>query len=582
MKRIFLFAAGCTALAAAVFYAAPFQTAALFQAAAPFQTAALFQTAPARPLAALAPGGALLYLESPDFARELRDWNQSPEKQAWLAGANYAEFSRSMLFLRLTEEWKAFGGAAGFAADLPMLASIAGKRSAVALYDIGQLQFLYISEVPEAEAMQTALWRARAQYEPRAAAGIPFYVRREEGHTVAFAASGGYLLLATREEALAGALRLLSGEKAPAVADDPWYAESVRAAKAPGELRLVMNLEAVLKTHQFRSHWIHENTPSLREYWAGISDIHRSAGEIREDRILLRRTPQPAPDSVAALARLAPDDAGFYRAGAVGSADQAVAEILRKLLPPRPNAAYWWEQAPDVAPGVTATPDAGAEGDLETRIDEPPMERRDQFSAQPLTAEMARAGVKAYIEAQANRAAVGGVFRELPCALAFQATGAWDDSAVRASLTTGLDNQWSASGLGLHWVEQRRNGMTWHELDGLAHLAVATRGDLLIVGSSGAMVAAMLERAGRPAGAVPPATSIAEFRHAQEQPNFELLTGTLDRTNSRSGMFRPDAQPFFSANLTSLGVALNRVSSAAIAVNDRGDTVEQTVTYRLR
>jgi hypothetical protein len=47
-------------------------------------------------------------------------------------------------------------------------------------------------------------------------------------------------------------------------------------------------------------------------------------------------------------------------------------------------------------------------------------------------------------------------------------------------------------------------------------------------------------------------------------------------------MFRPDAQPFFSANLTSLGVALNRVSSAAIAVNDRGDTVEQTVTYRLR
>jgi hypothetical protein len=564
MKRILLFAAGSAALAAMVFYAAP------------------FQTAPVRPLATLAPGGALLYLESPDFARELRDWNQSPEKQTWLAGANYAEFSRSMLFLRLTEEWKAFGGAAGFAADLPMLESIAGKRSAVALYDIGRLELLYISEVPEAETMKTALWRGRAQYEPRAAAGIPFYVRREQGHTVAFAASGGYLLLATREEALAGALRLLSGEKAPAVADEPWYAETVRAAKAPGELRLVMNLEAVLKTHQFRSHWIHENTPSLREYWAGISDIHRSAAEIREDRILLRRTPQPAPESVAVLARLAPDDAGFYRAAAIGSAAEAVSEILRKLLPPRPEAAYWWEQAP----AVTPMPDAGAESDLETRIDEPPMERRDQFTAQPLTTEMARAGVKAYIEAQANRPAAGGVFRELPCALAFQATGAWDDLAVRAALTAGLENLWSASGLGLHWVEVTRNGVTWHEMDGLAHLAVATRGDLLIVGNSGAMVAAMLERTGRPAGAVPPATSIAEFRHAQEQPNFESLTGALDRTNSRSGMFRGmlqgDAQPYFSGNLASLGVTLNRVSSAAISVNDRGDTVEQTVTYRMR
>jgi hypothetical protein len=560
MKRVFPFAAGCAALAAVVFYAAP------------------FQTAPVRPLATLAPGGALLYLESPDFARELRDWNQSPEKQTWLAGANYAEFSRSMLFLRLTEEWKAFGGAAGFAADLPMLESIAGKRSAVALYDIGRLEFLYISEVPEAEAMKTALWRSRAQYEPRAAAGIAFYVRREEGHTVAFASSGGYLLLATREEALAGALRLLSGEKAPAVADEPWYAETVRAAKAPGELRLVMNLEAVLKTHQFRSHWIHENTPSLREYWAGISDLHRSASEIREDRVLLRRSPQPAPESIAALARLAPDDAGFYRTAAIGSADEAVSEILRKLVPQRPEAAYWWEQAPAVMP----SPDAGAESDLETRIDEPPMERRAQYAAQPLAAEMARAGVKAYIEAQANRPAAGGVFRELPCALAFQATGAWDDQAIRAALTSGLENLWSASGLGLHWVELTRNGVTWHEMDGLAHLAVATRGDLLIVGNSGAMVQAMIERAGRPAGTVLPATFIAEFRHAQEQPGFELLTGTLDRTNSRSGMFRRDAQPYFSGNLASLGVALNRVSSAAIAGNDRGDTVEQTVTYRLR
>jgi hypothetical protein len=199
---------------------------------------------------------------------------------------------------------------------------------------------------------------------------------------------------------------------------------------------------------------------------------------------------------------------------------------------------------------------------------------------------MARAGVKAYLEAQASGPAAGGVFRELPCALAFQAAGAWDDSAVRAALSTGLDNLWSASGLGLHWVELTRNGMTWHELDGLAHLAVATRGDLLIVGNSSAMVEAMLERAARPTAAALPATFVAEFRRAQEQPNFDLLTGTLDRTNSRSGAFRGmsqgDAQPFFSGNLASLGVALNRVMSAAIAVNDRGDALDQTVTYRLR
>jgi hypothetical protein len=487
-----------------------------------------------------------------------------------------------MLFLRLTEEWKTFDGVAGFAADLPMLESIAGRRSAVALYDIGRLEFLYISEVPEADAMKTALWRSRTQYEPREAAGIPFYVRRDEGHTVAFASSGGFLFLATREEALAGALRLLSGEKTLAVTDEPWYAETVRAANTPGDFRLVMNLEAVLKTHQFRAHWIQENTPSLREYWAGISDLHRGAGEIREDRILLRRSPQPAPESVASLARLAPDDAGFYRAGAMGSADQAVSEILRKLAPPRPEAAFWWDEAPGVVSWVPPMAEAGAEGDLETRIDEPPMEQRDQFVAQALTREIARAGVKALIEVQANRPAAGGVFRELPCALAFQAAGAWDDSAVRAALTTGLENLWSASGHGLHWVELTRNGMTWHELDGLAHLAVATHGELLILGNSSAMVEAMLSRAGRSPAPAPAATSLAEFRDAQELPNFELLTHALDQTNARSGMFRRDAEPFFSGNLASLGQSLGRVDSAAIAVSDRGDAVEQKVTYRLK
>jgi hypothetical protein len=85
--------------------------------------------------------------------------------------------------------------------------------------------------------------------------------------------------------------------------------------------------------------------------------------------------------------------------------------------------------------------------------------------------------------------------------------------------------------------------------------------------------------AGRPAAA-PPAAYFAEFRHAQEQSGFKLLTRTLDQT--RSEMFRPDAQPFFAADLASFGQTLNRVTSAAIAVMDRGGAVEQTVTYHLR
>jgi hypothetical protein len=95
------------------------------------------------------------------------------------------------------------------------------------------------------------------------------------------------------------------------------------------------------------------------------------------------------------------------------------------------------------------------------------------------------------------------------------------------------------------------------------------------------MVEAMLSRASR-AGTGEPATFMAEFRHAQEQSNFEALTHTLDQASDGPYQFRPDPQPFFSGNLASLGRALNSVNSVAFAMRDRGDAVEQTVTYRMK
>ena len=107
----------------------------------------------------------------------LHDWNASPEKRAWLDSANYEVFSRSRLFGRLHQAWQEFTAAAGFAPGMTMVESVAGGHSAVALYDIGKLEFLYISTEPAAHAMESILWQSRAKYESREAAGSPFYVR---------------------------------------------------------------------------------------------------------------------------------------------------------------------------------------------------------------------------------------------------------------------------------------------------------------------------------------------------------------------------------------------------------------------
>ena len=118
--------------------------------------------------------------------------------------------------------------------------------------------------------MKSQLWAVRGKFEQRQAGGVSFYLRTDPAskRTVAFAFAKGYLLLATRDDLLAQALELLAGGGNPSVASDRWYREATAAAPNSGELRLVMNLETLVKSVYFRSYWVQRNASTLRRYWA--------------------------------------------------------------------------------------------------------------------------------------------------------------------------------------------------------------------------------------------------------------------------------------------------------------------------
>ena len=239
------------------------------------------------------PEGSLLYLQAKNFAALLSDWNASPEKASWVKSANYEVYSRSRLFLRLQGASEQFAAAAGLPPDMNFLTQVAGKQSALALYDVGKLEFLYITKLPSDSSMQSTLWQTRAKFEPRSAAGIAFYVRRdpESQREVAFAVNGDYLLLATREELLAGALQLMAGGKDHTIEAEPWWAQSVAAGGPVGDLRMVLNLEKIVPSPYFRSYWIQHNSTDMKQYSAAVSDLFRSGKEYREERVLLKKAP---------------------------------------------------------------------------------------------------------------------------------------------------------------------------------------------------------------------------------------------------------------------------------------------------
>jgi hypothetical protein len=542
------------------------------------------QTAPppAPKLAAMMPGGALLYLEAPDFGRLLRDWDTSKVKADWLESANYEVFSRSNLFTKLDEVYSQYGEASGFLPDLKSVIEMAGTDSALALYGIRDVEFLYVSRISDADLMKSQLWAVRDKFQQRQAGGMPFYLRTDAAskRTVAFAFVKGYLLLATRDDLVAQALELLAGGANPCIANDRWYRDSTAAASTPGELRLVMNLDALVASDSFRSYWVQRNASTVRRYWAGVADVKRTTGNITESRVFLRKpdTAEPAPAdaggaAVSSLLSLVPPEAGLYRAWRAGEPSETASLIVQKLIAPQPERWRDWRDAP-----VAVSPDsrAGSEADLETRIDEQPLppDAGTSGSVAAMRVMIEKSGGRALLLVQSS-APAAGAFVRLPSVIVLENAGDWDIDSVRSSLATAAGKLWTTSQLGAGWVSGTSGRHTVERLDGLGMLVFAVRGRLLFLGSDLRLLTAVLDQAGTsPANAA--LTYAAGFRHLREQENYQRVMAALDFPASGT------APAFFSGNIASLSRVLSSVAEVRVTEEQKGMATFQTVLYRMQ
>jgi hypothetical protein len=548
---------------------------------------ALFQTTePAPPLAGFMPSGALLYLESPDFGRLLRDWDSSRVKSEWLESANYAVFSRSNLFTKLSEVYGQYGEAAGFLPDLKGAIGIAGTESALALYGIRDVQFLYVSRIAESDLAKSALWGVRSQFEQRQAGGISFYLRSDPAskRTVAFAFARGCLILATRDDLMAQSLELLAGAQNPSVASDRWYRDAVAQASERGELRLVMNLESVVRSDYFRSYWIQRNASVVRRYWTGISDVKRSAGSIDEHRVFLRlpeTTANAGSPAVSNLVRLVPPEAGMYKSSRLADASAAATLMIDKLIGAPPERVLDWRTAP-----LAVSPDnrAGSETDLETRIDEQPLPPdagiSDSVAAVRGWIEKSQPAAILLVQSSSSDAAP---FIRTPTVIVLEGSSDWDAAAVRSVWANAAAKLWTTKQLGVAWVPAIAGRQAIERLDGLGSLAFALRGRLLFLGNDTQLMASTLDRTGE-SSSTASLTYAAGFRHLHERANYERLMAALDFSSPapEMGLYRaggPDRPSFFSGNIASLSRVLSGLGDVGVTEEEKGPATIQRVSY---
>jgi len=537
-----------------------------------------------QPLAGMMPDGALFYLESPDFHALLADWNNSPEKQAWLKSDNYAVFSKSRLFDRLDQAQAEFASAAGLPPDMQLLAQVAGKDSAFAWYDIGKLEFLYITRLPSATFTQSTLWQSRSKFELRRSGKLDFYARTdpESQRTVAFASSGDWVILATREDLVANALALISGTQGRSLRDEAWYADSIAAAKSPGDLRMVLNLEKIVPSPYFRSYWIQQNITEMKQYRAAISDLYRSNQVYREERVLLRKIASdgaPANPDISQLAAAVPSGIGFYKALSAPTPQQTLDLLKDKLLDPRPYTLSTHQYAPSV---TMTDQNTGQASDFETRIDNAPPEPKTADMWQPLLSILQTARVNGLLLCESSAMQAGETFAQFPSAIVLSADVDWNSDQLKSTLAAALEPQITTARLGLGWKDQKG----YAEFDGLLKLALAAHGKYLILSNDPPLLLSVADRLNHASPSDTPSIYTSGFKHPSESGNFYRIVAFIDRAGMRgssalsSDPNQPRQPAFFSGNAASFSQVFSGVSSESMVVRNAGQNVTQTVTYQ--
>jgi len=513
-------------------------------------------TPPASPLPQFPPG-AMLALDARDFGQLLREWNASQAKKDWLAGDAYRQFAVSRLAQRLQEAQQEFADASGTGIDMTLVEQLAGNRTALALYNPGDLEFLLVTRMTEARFAASLLGNRRAGLSPRNAAGTPYFVATTPGsrRVVAFSIRGEWLIVGTTEALVAQCLQRMAANSTNGLTAEDWYARAAQAAGPAGELRMATNIDALYNSPHFRSYWVHRNRAELQPFLSSISDLDRQAANWTERRVLIRKQAAQAQTVNAALwtplLRAVPATAGLYRAWLQPDARYAAALLTQKFFDPTPGSG----PAIETAPNAIETGESGGENDWEDRIDQAPFVPGDTRPDSTRLAQFfARSQLTGLVQIQGTRDGAGNVWVYQDTGLVLTRSGNWNAAEVQAELA---------------------------QL-GPAVVQTFIDGNRLLIASTPALLTAMRADTANPAPANN-AQFVGVFRHGRERARFNRWMDRIGQPTYVPPAQGQDRQPQFLGDVVgSLSQTLRGVTEQTVTTADAGDRLNQTIVYRMQ
>ena len=564
------------------------------------------------------PGGALVYLQTRDLSALMKTWLASPVHDRFYKTASFTAFSRSRIYLKLQDRRKDFETALGFGLDEKRLAELAGGASAVALYDIGKLEIVFVTEAPRERAIATVLFKSIPQFQERSADGAPYYVRdvtTDSGRLnqqFCFAYAGGKLIVTTTEGLILRALK-----NAKEAGSDSLISTVMSSAEAAGsafsthDVTMWLDQARLNKNRYFAVNWIHGNTAekgrdSLTNIESGIIDLELKKEGMFERRWFKLASQAGEPRLLAgeqlAITRFAPGDAQFIELHAPGQAlNAAIAEALfgklpdLKSSPPQiPDRTY--SSSDDHEEGTRRT---GRYTSLDTRFD------KDVDDEQTAAAELA--GMKpgerlekglsllssvispaGYLQIARSKTDPGRPFVKFERAVVIEmGAGGFDAPGFERMITDELRERFVVKGVEpkLDWQDDTSVRYVAQSLmeQGAAY-AVSEK--YLVLASSREMARDILRAASSPGTTVAaaiegPTEFYARLRIAAARPVFDKLMSKLDGrfdTEAAANQESEGKVKFFSENLSSL-IAATGVSEMRLVRTSNKGVMTEVVVY---
>ncbi len=291
------------------------------------------------------PRGALIYVQFADLPTFIKQLNESKLKQDYLESENFAQFENRHLALKLASRWQEFNEASGFPIDLNTFGNVSETRAAIAVYDIGRLDAVFIAPVNDEIFAASQFFQNQSQFEETELEdGTHFYSadvaadRGRQHQKLVFTNFSGRFILATSEKLLLQTLSNING-KSPknSLADEPSF-KNLSEKVTPHTATVWLDQAKLNDDYYFKHYWLAGNIEDLKKFRAGMFDFEMSEEKWTERReFLLAETQTENDEKINAtgannLSAMLPENMPFYKLQAAANKPDLLADSIENSL----------------------------------------------------------------------------------------------------------------------------------------------------------------------------------------------------------------------------------------------------------